>query len=1117
MLRLIFIIFFLVGFLYSNEKITLQLKWFHQFQFAGYYAAKEKGFYSEVGLDVDIKQRDLKHNNIEQVIKNEAQYGVADSILFLYKSKNEPVFLVAPIFQHSPNVLITLKNSKLNSIYDFDKKNMIFYENDTDGFSILAMLKKFNVKPNLIRKREANDYLKLINNEVDISPAYLSNEPFYFKERNIDINIINPTNYGFDLYGDMLFTNQNEVINHPDRVNRFKEATLRGWEYALDHKEEIIQLIHKKYNSSKSLEHLRYEAKIVNNMIDRDSYPIGLIDRGRVQYINNLYKEYGLTEHTFNVKDFVFEDYNEKYIDLSFTDEEKDFLKNNPTLTVQSLDDFPPFNFKEKGEFKGYSIDYFKLIGKYLGVNIKFETALWNEHLEDMKSGKLHIMPHVAISNARKEYIEYTDIKDIDYIPTLVVRKDLNINSFEDLKGKKVAMLRKSYLEGIFKKYYSSIDLVLVDSISEAISDVSNGKIDAAFGGLTLIQYLIKKNWFVNLKTININDMKYLEKIGLYVGVSKKNSILKSILEKVENSIPVYEKIKLKSKWIDVKSEELKKFIINQEEISFLKTKKEFNMCINPNFMPIEGIKNGNYIGISSEYIDLFKSEVPIEINLKRTTSWKETLDLIKQGKCEIMPVFFDSKEYSEYFNFTDRYLDFPLVIATKTDKPFINDISTLDKQKIGLLKNSFYKKYLKEKYPNIDIVEIDNIQEGLSKVDNNKLYAVIDSLPIIGYEIQKNYIGNLKITGKVEGDWGLSFATTVKEPLLNVIFNKLIKNLSNEQKNEISKKWLSVKYQQNIDYQKILWIVLFFTFIIVIIVYKNKKIREVNEKMQKNLDLINENVIISKTDKNGIITEVSKAFCNISGYSKEELIGQSHNIVRHEDVPEQVYKELWQTIKKGKTWKGEIKNKNKDGHTYWVSTTITPQFDKNGNIIGYSSIKSNITDKKRIEYLSITDELTTLYNKRYFNIMFDKEINRIKRSNQIFAFVIFDVDHFKQYNDNYGHQKGDEVLISIGKKINSLCKRSSDIPFRIGGEEFAIIFQANTNEGALTFAEMIRKEIEMLNIEHRYNSASSSITISVGLYTAKADEIKTSKELYKITDDKLYKAKEKGRNRVEY
>lgn len=94
---------------YCEEKITLQLKWFHQFQFAGFYAAKEKGFYKDVGLDVEIKQRDLKFNNIEQVINGEAQYGVADSILLLYRAKGEPVVLVSPVFQHSPSILYTTK------------------------------------------------------------------------------------------------------------------------------------------------------------------------------------------------------------------------------------------------------------------------------------------------------------------------------------------------------------------------------------------------------------------------------------------------------------------------------------------------------------------------------------------------------------------------------------------------------------------------------------------------------------------------------------------------------------------------------------------------------------------------------------------------------------------------------------------------------------------------------------------------------------------------------------------------------------------------------------------------------------------------------------------------
>ena len=175
---------------------------------------------------------------------------------------------------------------------------------DTDGFSILAMLKKLNIKANLIRKREKNDYTKLLDHEIDLYGGYLTNESYYFKERNIDINIIDPSNYGFDLYGDMIFTNENEATNHPQRVEKFREASLKGWEYALNHKEEIIELINKKY-SNKSIEHLRFEANVIEKMINKDVIPLGTTDEGRFQYTYDLYKEYGLSNSDLNVKNFI--------------------------------------------------------------------------------------------------------------------------------------------------------------------------------------------------------------------------------------------------------------------------------------------------------------------------------------------------------------------------------------------------------------------------------------------------------------------------------------------------------------------------------------------------------------------------------------------------------------------------------------------------------------------------------------------------------------------------------------------------------------------------------------------------------------------------------------------
>jgi diguanylate cyclase (GGDEF)-like protein len=229
--------------------------------------------------------------------------------------------------------------------------------------------------------------------------------------------------------------------------------------------------------------------------------------------------------------------------------------------------------------------------------------------------------------------------------------------------------------------------------------------------------------------------------------------------------------------------------------------------------------------------------------------------------------------------------------------------------------------------------------------------------------------------------------------------------------------------------------------------------------------------------------------------------------------MPKELFVDIWATISSGKTWKGEIKNKNKNGTYYWVDAVISPIFGDKKQIIGYSAIRHDISDKKKIEEISITDELTKLYNKRYFNQIFEQEVNRAKRENTIFALIILDVDFFKQYNDSYGHQKGDRVLESIGKELKSICQRATDIPFRIGGEEFGIIFLPHSFEEVENFARLVNQRIENLKIEHKHNKASEYITVSIGLYVSRGDKIDTTTEIYHFSDTALYKAKSNGRN----
>lgn len=291
------------------------------------------------------------------------------------------------------------------------------------------------------------------------------------------------------------------------------------------------------------------------------------------------------------------------------------------------------------------------------------------------------------------------------------------------------------------------------------------------------------------------------------------------------------------------------------------------------------------------------------------------------------------------------------------------------------------------------------------------------------------------------------------------------------------------------------------------------KKMKEI-KKFNK---IVDENVITSSTDAKGVIIKVSKAFCDIAGYSKEELIGKTHNVVRHPDMPKSLFKELWTTIKSGKQWKGEVKNLRRDNSYYWVKVVIEPNFDKEGKIVGYTSVRQDITDKKRIYELSITDGLTSLYNRRYFNDIAQEVIENTVRVNKFFAFLILDIDNFKKYNDTYGHQKGDDILICVSNSLKETFKRNDDKIFRLGGEEFGVLISSKTENDIFELANEAKKNIELLNIEHKKNLPKKVITASFGLVILSTKSSLNLDEIYKFADEKLYEAKGNGRNRIEF
>ena len=1032
--------------------------------------------------------------------------------MILYRLKQQPVVIVSPIFQHSPSVFISLKKSNISSVYELNNKDILFYPNDTDGFSLLAMIKKFDLDVNLVRERYKDDYMRLINNEVDVMPAYIANEPFLFKEKGYDVNIINPTNYGFDMYGDMLFTNEDEAKNNPIRVEKFKEATLKGWKYALENKEEITQLINEKYSKEKSIEHLRYEANAIDSLINKDVTPLGYLDQGRIRYISEMYEYYGLTESKIDLNDFLFDEISKKDKKLSLSDEEIKYLKDNPILKVHNFDSLPPYNFTLNNYPKGFVIDYIQLVGKVLGVKIEFiQNKSLKESFDMLENNQLDILPNIAISDERKKTIDFTNYSLVNFQISLGVNKQSDIKSLSDLKNKKVSVVENSFLEDTLKKEYPNIKLYKTKNTEEAIEAVASNKADAVIHNLSTIEYLINKNWLSNLKTIVLKDDNIQTIVPLHLGVKKDNLVLKSILEKANQNISEKDTRNLVDKWL--KNSFYEEIKLSQIEHDYLSKNKTINYCVNSNFMPIERINNNSVLGITSDYINIFKEKLNINFNQIEIESTKDGLNKLLTKECDLVTFVQNSDNTNKLVNLSNSHLSFPFVLVTKIDKTFISSLNSLNGKRIAYVDDT-YKEILIKAYPQIEFVKVDSLKQGLKKVKNDEFFGLVEILPVVGHEIQKDFSNSLKISKEIFNNAYFSMATSKDNIILNDILNKLFSSISNENKDSINNNWISVNYEKMVDYEKVLIAGMVFLLIIFIISLKNRQINNINSQMKKYIKIVDENVLTSSTDLDGNITYASEAFCEISGYSKDELIATNHRIIRHSDMKESTYKELWETITSGKTWKGEIKNKKKNGDYYWVKASISPMFDNKGEIISYTAIREDITDKKIIEEISITDGLTNIYNRRYFDEIFPKIINEAKRKNELVAFVFMDIDHFKQYNDNYGHQKGDEVLINFAACLKQSLHRSSDYTFRLGGEEFAVVYQMETKEKAVEFANNLRKNIENLKIEHKYSSVSSYITASMGLICKNANEIVID-EIYKQADDLLYQAKRSGRNQV--
>jgi len=656
-----------------------------------------------------------------------------------------------------------------------------------------------------------------------------------------------------------------------------------------------------------------------------------------------------------------------KKIQINLTNKEKKWLKEHKNIKFTADPNYLPYEkFDNDGKYFGMVADYLEIIENTLGIKFeKIPTKDWTESLQKSKNKEIDVLSNYTDDETLNKI--HTSTKPYILSPiSIITDQDIkNGVTLDDLKGKKIAVVKGyGYLKNIFDKY-PDLNYVEVQNAKEGLRGVSLGKYDAIICSLTLARYTISDLGLHNLHIAG--QTNEVMKLGL--GIKNEWGILVDIINKVISSISQGTKQEINKRWLGENFKLIKKVQLTKKEQVWIDKKIPIKYVFDPDWAPFEW-KNelGEHTGIVYDLLSLVSERTGIILAPVPTNTWSEAVKLTQSKQVDMYGGLGETKERKEYMNFTKNILyktPYVFVVHKNNEKDYFDTFNSLDKNEIISVVDGYtIHGIMKDKYPDMKLTTHVSTMEAFKQVEEEKIDIFIVNAATAKYYLNRKGFSNLKIATKTD------FKLEIKSAIRNdwpaeviTILDKGLESISDKELADIYHKWTSITVEEKTD-----WILLYkigagVFIVIIFVLYLNRrlhlKVEEKTIELTTLLKSFDEHVIASKTDLRGIITYASEAFCEVSGYTQEELIGKPQNIVRHPKMPKAVFQDLWQTIKSGKTWKGEVKNEKKEGGYYWVEAVITPECNSHGKIVGYSAIRHDITAQKEVE------EQTKVLNKQ--------------------------------------------------------------------------------------------------------------------------------------------------------
>jgi PAS domain S-box-containing protein len=490
---------------------------------------------------------------------------------------------------------------------------------------------------------------------------------------------------------------------------------------------------------------------------------------------------------------------------IDLTLQEQEWIKSQRTLIVANELDWPPFDFVDENKPAGYSIDLINLIAKKTGLKIDFVNGYnWNELINMFKEGEIDILPAVYKDEERSQYMGFTS-SYFSQPTVLITNSNSNIEDIVDLNDKTVGVIDGFSITTELEKQYPKVVRISVNGVLDGLKKVSTGEVDGFIESIGVVSYYLENQYLPNIKIISDAKLENMDLPSLYIGVRKENNILRGILQKGLDNISQAEMREIRTKWItiDIQKSETSKpeTLLTAEEIQWLSNQSPMKVANEMNLAPFNFSDKGEPKGYSIELIQLASEKTGLPIEFVAGNTWDEIIEKFKHGELDILPYVYFTEERQEFISFTESYESNPSLLVVNERNTDIKSLEDLSSKQVAVVGGSTAE-ILKNRYPNIKLVYVDNPSEGLKAVSAENVDGFIASLGTVSYFLSNNFIPNIKLVGdvnlKTKEETQIHIGVAKERIILRDILQKGLDAITQQELNNIRQKWLPFNFSSS-------------------------------------------------------------------------------------------------------------------------------------------------------------------------------------------------------------------------------------------------------------------------------------------------------------------------------